>query len=288
MQQQREIMVGDRVRTADPLTSTVEQMNGWPWHASVMARRKPGAVGIVKKHSKAHDGVVLVDHDGALTVYTPEELTPRDAPDVEHCECHDGPAGEPWSDEGGPELCDECRGVNTAYVPETPPADVPAPPPGFTGVRRRTLAEAKDGDHVVRFGLYRFHDGSEVAYLEAHETHDGARPGRVMALSTVVHLVQNVDETVEVWQIGARETPGVGMTARPLLKLCLKHNADGDFGAYDDHGHVVGYTYGRGDGLKWTWSAHRPCMPPVHGVSTKDGAVAAMLDALRSWADVEA
>ncbi len=87
----------------------------------------------------------------------------------------------------------------------------PAPPPGFTGVRSRVLAHAQDGAHHVTLALYAFDDPGhapvEVPYVELHETHDGARPGRVMALSALVHLCQNASDD-EVWAIGGRETPG--------------------------------------------------------------------------------
>ena len=87
----------------------------------------------------------------------------------------------------------------------------PAPPPGFTGVRSRVLAHAQDGAHHVTLAIYTFDDPGhapvEVPYVELHETHDGARPGRVMALSALVHLCQNASDD-EVWAIGGRETPG--------------------------------------------------------------------------------
>lgn len=92
----------------------------------------------------------------------------------------------------------------------------PATPPGFTGVRSRVLAHAVDGAHHVTLALYAFDDPGhapvEVPYVELHETHDGARPGRVMALSALVHLAQNASDD-EVWSIGGRETPGPPMTA---------------------------------------------------------------------------
>lgn len=90
----------------------------------------------------------------------------------------------------------------------------PSPPPGFTGVRFRVLAAAVDGPHHVTLAVYRFPPGDgdppgpiDVPYVELHETHDGARPARVMALSTLVHLAQNASDD-EVWEIGGRETPG--------------------------------------------------------------------------------
>ena len=86
-------------------------------------------------------------------------------------------------------------------------SDAPKASEGFGGTRVRTLGEAVDGAHVVRLALYGFADGSEVPYLEAHETHDGARAGRVMSLSAAVHLMQNVSDD-EVWTIGSREKAG--------------------------------------------------------------------------------
>ena len=92
----------------------------------------------------------------------------------------------------------------------------PAPPPGFTGVRSRVLAHAQDGAHHVTLAIYTFDDPGhapvDVPYVELSETHDGARPGRVMALSALVHLCQNASDD-EVWAIGGRETPGPPMTA---------------------------------------------------------------------------
>lgn len=92
--------------------------------------------------------------------------------------------------------------------------NAPAPPPGFTGTRFRVLAAAVDGPHHVTLAVYRFPPGDgdppgaiDVPYVELHETHDGARPGRVMALSALVHLAQNASDD-EVWAIGGRETPG--------------------------------------------------------------------------------
>lgn len=87
-----------------------------------------------------------------------------------------------------------------------PIAAVPAAPLGFLGKRGRVLGEADDGLHVVRLAEYEFPDGSVVPYAELHETHDGQYPGRVMALSVLVHLAQNVGAS-EVWEINNREGP---------------------------------------------------------------------------------
>ena len=93
-------------------------------------------------------------------------------------------------------------------------SDSPSPPPGFTGQRSHVIASAVDGAHTVTLAVYRFPPGDgdppghvDVPYIELSESHDGARPGRVMALSALVHLAQNVGED-EVWQIGGREMPG--------------------------------------------------------------------------------
>lgn len=77
-------------------------------------------------------------------------------------------------------------------------------PPGFAGIRGRVIGEAIDGAHIVRLVEYAFPDGSRVPFVELHEEHDGARPGRVMSLSALVHLAQNVTDD-EVWQIGNRD-----------------------------------------------------------------------------------
>mgnify|MGYP001189103210 CR=1 FL=1 len=79
------------------------------------------------------------------------------------------------------------------------------PPAGFLGRRGAVLCEASDDEHHVRIVEYRFDDGSTLPYVELHETHDGSRPGRVVSLSAIVHLAQNVSDA-ELWQIGNRET----------------------------------------------------------------------------------
>jgi hypothetical protein len=69
-----------------------------------------------------------------------------------------------------------------------------------------TIAEVRHGHHVARFASYRFHDSSILPYVELHETHDNAYPGRVMSLSEIVHLAQNVGP-MESHAIGNREGP---------------------------------------------------------------------------------
>ena len=80
----------------------------------------------------------------------------------------------------------------------------PSPPLGFAGRRVAPIAIARDGAHTVALARYAFDDGSLVPYVELRETHDGSRPGRVMALSTLVHLAQNVGDD-EIWEIGNRD-----------------------------------------------------------------------------------
>lgn len=95
-------------------------------------------------------------------------------------------------------------GSGTDSIPKSTGEEVPPPPPGFTGERNKVIGDARDGAHTVRLVEYAFPDGSRVPYAELHETHDGARPGRVMALSALVHLAQNVTD-LEVWAIGNRD-----------------------------------------------------------------------------------
>ncbi len=98
----------------------------------------------------------------------------------------------------------------------------PSPPPGFTGTCSHVIARAVDGAHHVTLAVYRFDDPGhapiDVPYVELSESHDGAQPGRVMALSTLVHLCQNVGDD-EVWQIGGRETPGPRATLAAMPSL---------------------------------------------------------------------
>ena len=116
----------------------------------------------------------------------------------------------------------------------------PSPPPGFTGTRSHVIARAVDGAHHVTLAVYRFDDPGhapvDVPYVELSESHDGARPGCVMALSALVHLVQNVGED-EVWQIGGRETPGPRATLPPMaLPTLEEHTAAGYAAALNSSG----------------------------------------------------
>lgn len=112
-----------------------------------------------------------------------------------------------WSDKCAVALllaCDEIATLRARVVAAPAPSAPPPPPPGFIGERGAVLFTARDGDHFVALVNYAFPDGSVVTYAELHETHDGARPGRVMAVSTLVHLAQNATDA-EVWAIGNRE-----------------------------------------------------------------------------------
>ena len=126
-------------------------------------------------------------------------------------------AGEPMAmhDSGGPNrrtppTCPELPAARLALArgivePHGSSDDVPPLPPlGFAGRRVAPIAIARDGAHTVTLARYAFDDGSLVPYVELRETHDGSRPGRVMALSTLVHLAQNVGDD-EIWEIGNRD-----------------------------------------------------------------------------------
>lgn len=75
---------------------------------------------------------------------------------------------------------------------------------GFTGQRGWIAHVTSSGHHHLSIAEYEFPDGSVEMYVEATETHDGPARSRVMALSTVVHLMQNVGRD-EAFQIGNRE-----------------------------------------------------------------------------------
>lgn len=72
--------------------------------------------------------------------------------------------------------------------------------------RLRTLYEIKaPGPHLhqLTVALYRFHDGSEVPYLEISEAHLDYQGHRVLPLSEVVHCLMNVGDG-EIFLIGNR------------------------------------------------------------------------------------
>lgn len=125
----------------------------------------------------------------------------------------------------------------------------PPAPPGFTGKRGAVVGSASDGAHHVTIANYSFPDGSTIPYVELHEDmdHDGARAGRVMAISTLVHLAQNASEN-EVFEIGNRKAPGGNELARRIAVRISAMYADtltsaGDgyifvaYGAKDGDGH---------------------------------------------------
>jgi 8-oxo-dGTP pyrophosphatase MutT (NUDIX family) len=117
--------------------------------------------------------------------------------------------------ESGHGMCEPVDHAPNDEPDSVDPRDLPPDPPsGFKGCRGRVLGEAIDGAHVARLVEYVFPDGSRVPYTELHETHDGARPGRVISLSAIVHLAQNATDA-EVWQIGNREPAAVVTEGAP-------------------------------------------------------------------------
>lgn len=123
------------------------------------------------------------------------------AASCEGCE-HREPRAPAWCPELPAARLAMARGI---VEPHGSSDDVPPLPPlGFAGRRVAPIAIARDGAHTVALARYAFDDGSLVPYVELRETHDGSRPGRVMALSTLVHLAQNVGDD-EIWEIGNRD-----------------------------------------------------------------------------------
>jgi hypothetical protein len=69
-----EIKIGTKVRTAAVLTACVD---GWPFHAVVLARRRPGVLGEVYGFTGDHAAPFMVRHeDGSGAPYLRDELTP--------------------------------------------------------------------------------------------------------------------------------------------------------------------------------------------------------------------
>lgn len=79
--------------------------------------------------------------------------------------------------------------------------EAPWPPQAKRG---REIARVDHGGHYIAIVMYRFPDGSESPYIEAHETHEGARSVRVIPFSEGVHLMQNVT-CGELHRIGGRD-----------------------------------------------------------------------------------
>lgn len=91
---------------------------------------------------------------------------------------------------------------------------------GFKGRAGRVLAKVSEGRaHYMRVVEYAFatHLDSYIStpsgkaaiaapFVELWETHRGGRGARIVPLSELVHLVQNVGSD-EFWQIAARRRP---------------------------------------------------------------------------------
>lgn len=74
---------------------------------------------------------------------------------------------------------------------------------GFQGVPVSSK-EMGDARHSLILTTCRFPDGTEEMYVVAHDVHDGGGTPRMLPLSTVVHLIQNVTDE-ERWDIECRE-----------------------------------------------------------------------------------
>lgn len=92
---------------------------------------------------------------------------------------------------------------------------------GFAGVRVRPIASYAEGAHVLTIALYRFADGTESTYVEAHETHDDAGPARLLPLSAVVHLVQNATDA-ERWAIENRIAPPCATCGKATVRSIMR------------------------------------------------------------------
>lgn len=79
---------------------------------------------------------------------------------------------------------------------------------GFKGAAGRVLSSTRDSrSHSIRVVLYRFRDGTESPFIELWESHDRARRAKIVPLSELVHVIQNLDEA-EFWAIAQRKKPG--------------------------------------------------------------------------------
>lgn len=81
---------------------------------------------------------------------------------------------------------------------------------GFRGRAHTVLFTHRDSrSHSIRVVLYAFGNRRRPTlqpFVELWESHDRARRARIVPLSELVHLVQNVGE-MEFWQIAARRRP---------------------------------------------------------------------------------
>jgi hypothetical protein len=79
---------------------------------------------------------------------------------------------------------------------------------GFNGRAGTVLADYGDGNtHCIRIVLYEFANCPPQPYVELWEEHHGSRPARIIHLSELVHVAQNLGE-LELWQISGRDIPG--------------------------------------------------------------------------------
>lgn len=76
---------------------------------------------------------------------------------------------------------------------------------GWTGTALKVITKLRDGAHYMRVVNYTV-DNAVVPYVELWETHDRARRARIVPLTEMVHLVQNVG-LVEFEQIAHRRRP---------------------------------------------------------------------------------
>lgn len=76
---------------------------------------------------------------------------------------------------------------------------------GFEGVAGTVLSKTRCGSHYLRVVSYAFKAGA-VPFVELWETHDRARRARIVPLSDLVHLVQNVG-VEELQTITSRRRP---------------------------------------------------------------------------------
>lgn len=79
---------------------------------------------------------------------------------------------------------------------------------GFRLRAGRVLTQAHDEhrNHHVRIVEYSGEGEPGTPFVEAWETHRSKRPARIVALSELVHLLQNVGD-LEFWQITSRDAP---------------------------------------------------------------------------------
>jgi hypothetical protein len=79
---------------------------------------------------------------------------------------------------------------------------------GFRGRAGEVIASIRDSrSHSLRIVLYAFTGGPPQPFIELWESHDRARRAKIVPLSELVHVIQNLSES-EFWAIAARKKPG--------------------------------------------------------------------------------